>query len=123
MRFCVLWDEEFESSNWSDDEIVQQLNLLALEKGVDLSIGKDLVGLERASQIAVGKRPKISKLLQKVCRELRSDFSYSKVDLGKRLAESTAERIRSEMRDGSYAPRTEIEKALIRVDELTRYLR
>jgi hypothetical protein len=115
---CVLWDEEFESGNWSDEEILEQFNLLATENNIDLALEIGNIANYRTKQEEKGKRTKITKLLERAAYDLHPDYSYSKVDLGRRLAENTAIRIRKDIEKGEYVQKTEIEKALIRVNQL-----
>jgi len=118
---CLLWEEEFESGNWSDEEILEQFNLLAAENKIDLNLELGNIANYRTKHVVKGRRTKITKLLERVAHELQSDYSYSKVDLGRMLAENMARRIKKEIEGGEYAPKTEIEKALIKVGQLSQF--
>ena len=114
---CVLWEEEFESGNWSEEEILEQFNLLAAENDIDLKLGTDDIA-RYSTKSERGKQAKITKLLERAAYDLRPDYSYSKVDLGRKLAENTANRIRTDIERGEYKPKTEIEMVLIKVKQL-----
>jgi hypothetical protein len=114
----VLWEDEFESANWTDEEILEQFNDLARESHVNLVLSPDHIQSYRDQQIKDRKSTKITKLLERMAYEADPNYTFSKVELGKRLAEKTAGRIRSEIERDEYAPNTKIEEALIRVERL-----
>jgi hypothetical protein len=119
-----IWDGEFESDNWTDEEILGQVQTIASEKSVhikitaqDLDEYRDSKAQERKSQ------PMVTKIIETLLNRTGSGFSIEgrKIDLNKRLALVTSTRITRMLQEGTYSAESPIEEELVKISDIARF--
>jgi hypothetical protein len=119
-----IWEGEFESDNWTDEELISQLTVMAGEEGASIEISVDDLRKYREFKILEGKPvPMVTKAIDTVLIQRGFGFLIRdrKVAFNRRLAEATARRIGAEIAGGKYAPISPIEKELQKIVGIARY--
>lgn len=119
-----IWKEEFESDNWTDEQLITTLDKMAIDEGTSITITVDDLEDYRQLKVAEGKPiPKVTKAIDAIL--VQRGFSFlirdRKVTFNKKLAELTARRIQAEIAENTYNPESPIEKELKKIVDFARY--
>lgn len=109
-----IWTHDFEEDNFGQEDILKVVNEIATEKGLP-TIQKSELEKDR-------KQKKIVKALHDLYRKkygLSLSAFISKPELGRILSLKRANEIRKEIESGTYSPKIEIEKEIIKILKLT----